>query len=476
MKLKKLAIATAMLGSVGGLYGCSEGDSATINIDAPTEIVNPPVDGGGDGSGSASTCPDWSSARPKDADGNDVCQLPSTVLADRTLTSDKVWYMESRVTVGNGNQEMSIDEGTLASGDPVTNVTMTIEAGTQIKGQTGSFANLIITRGSMLMAEGTADAPIVFSSDDAGFDGAGEWGGLIMHGYAPHNECLTADQGAVACNVDSEGESGFGGGYSPDDSSGVLRYVIVTEGGFEFATGNEINGISLIGVGSGTEMEYIQVNGNADDGIEFYGGSVSVRYMVLTGNQDDSVDWDEGWSGNLQFLLVDQGPDATGNVIEADTEGTLDFLSLPTIANATFIGGGSNATGAVFKATSGGFVHHSVFTYDDAFTAETTCVDASRAAQVGTELVYTNVVVDCDVGGDVVLLPALVSDVALDANYASQAPEAAAVGVLDIDNINATYSASLADPAFFEATDYAGAVDPSASSAWFEGWTVSGSL
>ncbi|MDP4790121.1 MAG: hypothetical protein NWR64_09045, partial [Haliea sp.] len=93
-----------------------------------------------------------------------------------------------------------------------------------------------------------------------------------------------------------------------------------------------------------------------------------------------------------------------------------------------------------------------------------------------TELVYTNVVADCDISGDVVLLPALVSDVALDANYASQAAEAAAVGTLNIADINATYPASLADPAFFEATDYAGAVDPSATTFWFQGWTVPGSL
>tara|TARA_R110002110_G_scaffold153886_1_gene347524 strand:+ start:82473 stop:83903 length:1431 start_codon:yes stop_codon:yes gene_type:complete len=476
MKLKKLAIATAVLSSLGGLYGCSEGDEANINIDAPTTITNPPADGGGGDTGTTSICPDWSSARPKDADGNDVCQLPATILVDRTLTSDKVWYMESRVTVGNGNQEMSIDEGILANGDTVVDATISIQPGTQIKGQTGSFANMIITRGSKIMAEGTADAPIIFSSDDPGFDGVGDWGGLILHGYAPHNECLTADMGAVACNIDSEGESGFGGGYSPDDSSGVLRYVVVAEGGFEFATGNEINGISLIGVGAGTEMEYIQIHNNADDGIEYYGGTVSTRYLVLTGNQDDSIDWDEGWNGNVQYLLAIQGPDASGNLIEADTEGTLDFLSIPTIANATFIGNGANAKAAVFKATSGGFVHHSVFTYDDAFQGETTCVDASRAAQVGTELVYTNVVADCDISGDVVLLPSLVSDVQLDENYASQAPESSAVGALDIEDINATYPVSVADPDFFDVTDYAGAVDPNASSLWYEGWTIPGSL
>jgi hypothetical protein len=371
---------------------------------------------------------------------------------------------------------MSIDEGILANGNDVVSATLSIQPGTEIKGETGSFANLIITRGSRIMAEGTADAPIIFSSADDGYEGTGEWGGLIIHGYAPHNECLTADMGAVACNVDSEGESGFGGGYSPDDDSGVLRYVVVTEGGFEFATGNEINGISLIGVGAGTELEFIQVNGNADDGIEYYGGTVNTRYIVLTGNQDDSVDWDEGFQGNMQYVLVIQSAETNGNVIEADTEGTLDFLSKPTIANATFIGNGGKATGAVFKASSGGFVHHSVFTYDASFSGETTCVDSSAAADVGTQLVYTNVVADCDVAGDTVLLPALAADVQLDGNYASQAAEASAVGTLDIDDINATYAESVADPDFFDATDYAGAVDPNASSLWYEGWTLEGSL
>jgi len=143
----------------------------------------------------------------------------------------------------------------------LNNATMpsTIEAGVKVFGKTGTFANLFITRGSKLMAMGTKSAPIVFSSDDDGLDGSGEWGGLIMHGYAPHNECAV---GGSYCDIDSEGESGFAGGYDPDDSSGVLRYVVVAEGGYEFSTGNEINGISLVSVGRGTEMDYIQVHGN----------------------------------------------------------------------------------------------------------------------------------------------------------------------------------------------------------------------
>jgi len=471
MKQKKLAIVAALIGALGGLYGCSDGDSADINIDAPTTNN---TDGGGGGTGTSS-CPDWAAARTPKADGTSVCQLPAEILVDRTLTSDTIWFMESRVTVGNGNKEMSVVEGTLESGAAVVAATISIQPGTRIEGQTSSFANMIITRGSKIIAEGTAEAPIIFSSADEGFDGTGEWGGLIIHGYAPHNECLTADQGAVACNIDSEGESGFGGGYSPDDNSGVLRYVIVTEGGFEFAVGNEINGISMIGVGRGTQIEYIQVNSNADDGVEYYGGTVNSRYVVLTGNLDDSVDWDEGWQGNMQYVLVVQSPETGGSIIEADTEGTLDFLSKPTIANATFVGNGEKTTGAVFKATSGGFLHHSVITFVDTLVG-TTCVDSSDAALVGTQLVFTNVIADCDAAGDVVLLPSLVGDVALDANYASQSAEAAAVPALDIPGINATYAESVADPDYFDATNYAGAIDPNASSPWYDGWTLDGTL
>lgn len=471
MNRKGLSLASMFVAATVGLYGCTEGDESVINITS--------TDGGGSGGGSTqnptSTCPSFALARPQDDDSNDVCQLPAQIVTDTTLTSDKVWYMASRVTVGNGNEEMSVIEGTLQDTTPVLNVTLTIEAGTEIKGRTGSFANLIITRGSKIEALGTGSLPIIFSSDDDGYDGTGEWGGLIIHGYAPHNECLTASMGAVACNIDSEGESGFAGGYTPADDSGTLRYVIVTEGGFEFDIGNEINGISMVGVGSETELDFIQVNSNADDGVEFYGGTVNAKHLVLTGNLDDTVDWDEGWQGNLQYVLAVQGVDTGGNAIEADTRGTDDFLSKPTIANATFVGNGSQSTLAVFKAGSGGFVHHSVFTFDAAIAGPTTCVNTADAAIVGTELVFTNPVADCDTSGDVGLIPAPIADVALDATYASQAAEAAAVGALDIAAINVTYAESVADPSFFDATDYAGAVDP-AGDDWFDGWTLDGTL
>ena len=462
--IKKFILALAMATALGGLYGCSEGDNTTINIDIPTTT-------GGNNS-TSSTCPSWASSRNKDADGNNVCQLPATISENRTLTADTVWFMGGTVTVGNGNGEMSATAGTLASGDAVQNVVLTIEPGTAVKGNSGSFANLVITRGSQIQANGTAAAPIVFSSSDAGEAGSGEWGGLIIHGYAPHNVCPSDN--TMPCNIDAEGESGFAGGFNKADNSGTLRYVVVTEGGFEFATGNEINGISFVGVGSGTTVEFIQVDNNADDGVEFYGGNVNAKWVVISGAQDDSIDWDEGWQGNLQHLLVKQSTDSEGNAIEADTEGTPDtFLSKPTIANATFIGNGSKSTLAVFKKTSGGFLHNVVMTFDDAITASTTCVDDSAASDT---LTFTNIVADCDASGasksGAVVTP--IADVQLDANYAAQNSAATGLTALDVAAFNAANSDSVADPAFFDATTYAGAVDPAATTFWFKGWTLGG--
>ena len=172
--------------------------------------------------------------------GEGLCELPAIISADMTLVSGLKYLMSDRVTVGNGNGQLEVNnDGSLDDGSAVQAVTLTIEAGVEVLGKSGTFANLLITRGSKIMALGTADAPIVFSSDDSGDDGSGEWGGLIIHGYAPHNECA---EGGSYCDIDSEGESGFAGGYAPEDSSGILRYVVVAEGGYEFSTGNEING------------------------------------------------------------------------------------------------------------------------------------------------------------------------------------------------------------------------------------------
>ena len=475
--------------ALGGIYGCSEGDEAIINIDAPTTTTTtnnttaaPDDAGGGSASTVSENCPDWAGAKRKDADGNDVCALPAEINESRLLTSDIVWLMEGRVTVGNGNKEMSTTRGELADGSSVINATLTIQSGTHIRASSGTFANLIITRGSRIQAEGTADAPIVFSSDDDDMTGSGEWGGLIIHGYGEHNQC-NAPQ---ACNIDAEGESGMAGGYTADDNSGTLRYVIVTEGGYEFAPGDEINGISLVGVGSGTTMQYIQVNDNSDDGIEFYGGAVNVKHIVLTNNLDDSVDWDEGFVGNMQYVLVKQSPEVGGNAIEADTEGAAMPLSKPTIANATFVANGDETEALVFKAASGGFLHNSVITAAAGYATLEDCVDVSRATDNANALVFNNVIADCAdegtgnfyVGGTVKGMETNIYAVEaeLDDNYASQATAAMLDAPIDWADYNAMNAESTADPDYLDATDYLGAVDPDGSDLWYQGWTIEGSL
>ena len=469
MKNKKTLALSTLFVAMSGLYGCSEGDKSDVNITVDGS-------GGGDIGGSVSqNCPDWASAKNMDELGNDVCALPSTIVENRTLTNDIVWHLNSRVTVGNGNGIMSPVAGTLESDAEVINATLTIQEGTHIKASKGTFANLLITRGSKIEAVGTASDPIVFSSDDEGYDGAGEWGGLIIHGYGLHNNANYSCDAGTCQNVDSEGESGFSGGEDAADDSGTLKYVVVAEGGYEFAPGNEINGISFVAVGSGTEVDFVQVHGNADDGVEFYGGSVNAKHLVLTNNLDDSVDWDEGYQGNMQHVLVKQSADAEGNAIEADTEGSLDFYSKPMIANATFIGHGEKEKLLVFKKNSGGFMSHSVLTSFDA-SVVTDCIDAASTDQVGASLAFENIVADCPVSGELTLLPAVIADVSLDANYASEAPQAIAVGDLDIAAFNGRNALSVADVNFFDAADYAGAVNPDGSDLWFEGWTVEGSL
>ncbi|MCU0613404.1 MAG: hypothetical protein MUE60_16670, partial [Candidatus Eisenbacteria bacterium] len=180
-------------------------------------------------------------------------------------------------------------------------------------------------------ADGTADQPIVFTSDQAS-PNRGDWGGLIINGRAPINTGLQAE---------GEGNTGFYGGDDPDDSSGILRYVRVQYAGIEFSPDNELNGIAFQGVGRGTVVDYCQVHMNQDDGIEFFGGTVDAKHLVCTNNRDDNFDWTDGWTGRGQFWVCQQRGDDADNGFEADNNGENNDLlprSNPMIYNVTLIG------------------------------------------------------------------------------------------------------------------------------------------
>jgi hypothetical protein len=184
-----------------------------------------------------------------------------------------------------------------------SNATLTIEPGTIIKGVSGTKAALIIEKGSKIMAAGTAEKPIVFTSDKPkGQRGYGDWGGLVICGNAPTNK----HDGGITGNGVAEGGIGSTyGGTIAADNSGVLQYVRIEFPGIGLtATANsEINGLTLYAVGSGTTIDHIQVSYSGDDSYEWFGGTVNMKYLVALRGWDDDWDTDNGYSGKVQFLL-----------------------------------------------------------------------------------------------------------------------------------------------------------------------------
>lgn len=274
-----------------------------------------------------------------------------------TWTCDKTYLLDGFVFVSEGQ-------------------TLTIEAGTVIKGMEGSGADaaaLIVSRGGDIVAEGTDLCPIIFTFEADPLDGSvsfetsGQWGGLIVCGNAPNN--LAGGEGQVEGIPSDNAQSAYGGS-DPLDNSGILRFISIRHGGTQLAAANEIDGLTLASVGSGTVVDHIEIVANEDDGIELFGGTVNISHIAVLFAGDDSFDYDQGWSGNGQFLFAVQHPTTGDRAGEFDgddnpnvtTDGTP--YADPTLYNTTFVGRGSGAgtTGTLFRAGSAGDLHNSLIT------------------------------------------------------------------------------------------------------------------
>jgi hypothetical protein len=269
-----------------------------------------------------------------------------TMTEDATLTNDRVWNLGGSIFVGQDSP---------APGDEVT---LTIEPGTKIVGLTGLpsgiVPRLVISRGNKIMAVGTPDAPILMTGGNE--SASSEWGGLAINGFAPINRGDEAD---------GEAETGKYGGDQPNDNSGILKYVIVAHAGFKFTETNELNGIAFQGVGSGTTVDYIQVHRNADDGVEFFGGTVNAKHIFLTENQDDSLDWTDGWTGKVQFVSIHKNPNSGDQGIEADNLGADNNAlprSHPVLANMTIRGYEGNGKGILMRRGTGVNIYNTIIT------------------------------------------------------------------------------------------------------------------
>ncbi|MDZ7879393.1 MAG: hypothetical protein U5L45_17050 [Saprospiraceae bacterium] len=231
----------------------------------------------------------------------EVVELTGTISANTTLVESKKYLLKGFVYVAEG-------------------VTLTIEAGTIIKGDKDTKGSLIIKPGAKLIAQGTAQKPIIFTSNQAkGARSYGDWGGIILLGKATVNKS--------PATIEGENISTFGG-TNDDDNSGILKYVRIEFSGVAFEPDKEINGLTLGGVGRGTTIDYVQVSYSGDDAFEWFGGTASANHLISFRTLDDDFDTDNGYTGKVQFgfalrdpNIADQCSCSSSNGFESDNDG-----------------------------------------------------------------------------------------------------------------------------------------------------------
>lgn len=340
--MKKLILGILTISTLA-LTSCGD-DSKDIIVDTCNDGIKNGDETDIDCGGSCRSC----------SETEDVSGL---ITSNTTWSKSNIYLLNGKVVVENG-------------------VTLTIEAGTIIKGKegTGSLAStLIVARGGKLMAEGTADSPIIFTSIKDNIEVGetegtnlteadnGLWGGLIVLGKAKGS--FKGDVTEVQIEGIPAGDTfGLYGGSDDTDNSGVLKYISIRHGGAEIGEGNEINGLTLGAVGSGTIIENIEVVANFDDGVEFFGGTVSPKNLLVWAQGDDGLDIDQGYAGTISNSLVIQG-DTSDHGLEIDgPEGSLEGQF--TLNNITLIGNQNTPDGQYNDNRDGAMGHlNNIYAY-----------------------------------------------------------------------------------------------------------------
>ncbi|MDQ0782711.1 hypothetical protein [Chryseobacterium sp. W4I1] len=299
--MKKIVLYSLMLGTLATTI------TACRNIEEDGETI---VQNGGSGGGNTENL-----------------ILSGKITANLTLKANNTYKLRGLVYVTNG-------------------ATLTIEPGTKIVGEADKNGSLIITRGSKIMAEGTAANPIIFTSEKPS-PKRGDWAGLVILGAAPTNASFNNQQGVGEIEGGINNTEGLGlyGGTNAADNSGILKYVRVEYAGYAFLPDKEINGITFGGVGSGTTVDYVEVAYANDDSFEWFGGTVNCSHLISYKGLDDDFDTDNGFSGKIQFGIAvrdSQVADVSGsNGFESDNDANGSTLTPKTSAifsNMTIIG------------------------------------------------------------------------------------------------------------------------------------------
>lgn len=278
-----------------------------------------------------SSCIEGNEKPTIDEEEGSSVEITSNITTNTTWTTGKIYVLAGRISVTSG-------------------VTLTIQPGVVVKGQVGSGANasaLVIARGAKINAVGTATQPIIFTTVADEIEPGqiaspnleptleGLWGGLMIMGRARGS--FAGDVAEIQIEgIPASDTNGLYGGTNDTDNSGVLKYVSIRHGGANIGEGNEINGLTLGAVGSGTVIENIEVVANQDDGIEWFGGTVSVKNALVWNSGDDAVDTDQSWAGTLDNFIVICGQN-TDHSLEIDgPEGT--YNAAHTVINGSVKG------------------------------------------------------------------------------------------------------------------------------------------
>ena len=398
-------------------------------------------------------------------------------------TADNTYFLDGRVFVNPG-------------------ATLNIEAGTVIKGRQGTGEDasvLVVARGGVINAIGTADAPIIFTSElddvndpvDVAFDAVELWGGLIILGAAPIN--ATGGENNIE-GIPAE-ERGMYGGTDSEDNSGTLKYVSIRHGGIEIGEGNEINGLTMGGVGSGTTIEYVEVFSNKDDGFEWFGGTVNCKHLISAFCRDDAFDIDEGLNSKMQYLFAIQGETTGDHCGEHDGAPDSALENEPKayveVYNATYLGGGmaSQSEGTrIFRLREnwGGEYKNSIFGDYNGYgvTAENkySPTDVKDRMEAGEVILANNIWFNLSAGVDLSVVAksgeTWTSDHLAVMDNITADPELQGISRTQdggLDPRPATGGVAYQDLAaypedgFFEAVDYKGAFG---EDNWAKGWTA----
>jgi len=295
--------------------------------------------------------------------GTDNVLVTTNISSNTTWETGKTYVLGGRIAVTSGN-------------------TLTIQPGVIVKGEVGSGSNataLIIARGAKIDAQGTATSPIIFTtvadeimpgeiaSPNLEANLSGLWGGLIILGKAKASLAGDVTETQIE-GIPPSDTNGLYGGTDNADNSGIIKYISIRHGGANIGEGNEINGLTLGAVGSGTVIENVEIIGNQDDGIEWFGGAVNVKNAIIWNAGDDGLDTDQAWAGTLDNFIVVAGGE-TDHTLEIDgPEGS--YNAGHTLKNGTIKGNGVAELGDFRDGARGTFENIYFFNFADPATTE----------------------------------------------------------------------------------------------------------